>query len=163
MTVNKWWFVGKITSVSDNLTSNMKVLEALDQRPEYLGPLLLHLLCAKMDNETLKAWEISSPKDRMSSVKELVQFLEERFKIMESIESSQNIVKNRFTGGKNSQRGTITCSAVLISTEKLKRYFCNHINKSHSIYKCSTFFALSVNDRINKIYEFKLCKIYSRK
>jgi len=81
----------KLRQFSDDLVSNIKALETLGQKPKEWGPLLLHILCSKLNNETLKEWEIKSVKDKIPSVTELIQFIEDRFQISESIESSKII------------------------------------------------------------------------
>lgn len=62
----------------DTLNSNIKALEALGENPYIWGPLLLHIVCAKLD-ETRKDWEIRAPKDKIPSISELIRFIEERF------------------------------------------------------------------------------------
>lgn len=84
----------KLRQFSDDLVSNMKALETLGQKPKEWGPLLLHILCSKLNNETLKELEIKSVKDKIPSVTELIQFIEDRFQISESIESSKYIIQS---------------------------------------------------------------------
>ncbi|CAI6370624.1 unnamed protein product [Macrosiphum euphorbiae] len=69
----------------------MKALETLGQKPKEWGPLFLTILLLKLNNETLKEWEIKSVKDKIPSFTELIQFIEDRFQISESIESSKYI------------------------------------------------------------------------
>jgi len=80
-----------LRKLSDTLNSNIRALEALGERPYAWGPLLSHIVCAKLDNETRKDWEIQAAKDRVPSIRELTQFIEERFRILESVEASRDI------------------------------------------------------------------------
>ena len=143
----------KLRKLSDTLNSNIKALEALGEKPYNWGPLLLHIVCAKLDDETRKDWEIQASKDKIPSISELMQFIEERFRILESIESSRNINNKSVsalvgkgngqsrgnTNTKNGQRHTAT----FVSSTTLKCFICN---LDHTIYKCPKFIALSINE-----------------
>ncbi|XP_022160980.1 uncharacterized protein LOC111027071, partial [Myzus persicae] len=148
---------------------NIRALEALGERPYDWGPLLSHIVCAKLDDETRKDWEIHEAKERIPSIRELTQFIEERFRILESVESSRDINKvasaTAGRGKEQSRTNNITkggqkYSANLVSTTALKCFVCN---LEHTIYKCPTFITLPISERIEKIASLKLCKICLRK
>ncbi|XP_050547463.1 uncharacterized protein LOC126909113 [Daktulosphaira vitifoliae] len=157
----------RLRMLIDDLNGNMKALETLGEKPGDWGPLLLHIVCSKLDRETLKSWEIKSSKDKVPTVKELTTFLGERFQIMESIESSQcsnNYLstvdrKSSFIKHANNHRKLMTRSNTLITTA-IKCYVCN---QPHTICKCPSFIALSVAERISKVNTIDLCKICLRK
>jgi len=50
-------------------------------------------------------------------------------------------------------------TAAHVSTNEIKCYNCSN---AHTIYRCPSFLALSVGDRIKKIDALKLCKICLR-
>jgi len=156
-----------LRKLSDDLVSNMKALETLGQKPKEWGPLLLHLLCSKLDNETLKAWEMKSVKDKLPSVTELIKFIEERFQISESVESSKYIntessakEKGLTKFSKNNKSKAAMSSTTFTSTDTVVCYVCN---QPHTIYKCPLFTSLSARDRIDKVIKLDLCKICLRK
>jgi len=156
----------KLRQLSDDLVSNMKALETLGQKPKEWGPLLLHTLCSKLDNETLKEWEIKLVKDKIPSVTELIKFIEDRFQISESIESWKYINKElaakekvltKFS--KNNKYKAATSSTTFTSTATAVCY----AYQPHTIYKCPVFTSLSARDRIDKVVQLDLCKICLRK
>jgi len=49
---------------SDTLSGHIAALEALKQRPKDWGPLLIHIICTKLDTNTLTEWEMKAPKKR---------------------------------------------------------------------------------------------------
>jgi len=159
-----------LRKLSDTLNSNIRALEALGEKPYDWGPLLSHIVCAKLDNETRKDWEIQAAKDKIPSIRELTRFIEERFRILESVESSRDINNKAVpaAAGKgkeqaktnNITKGGQKYSANFVSTTTLKCYICN---LEHTIYKCPTFLTLPISERIEKIACLKLCKICLRK
>lgn len=159
-----------LRKLSDTLNSNIRALGALGEIPYDWGPLLSHIVCAKLDNETRKDWEIQAAKDRIPSIQELTQFIEERFRILESVESSRDINNKAVPvatsrGKEQSRSNNITksgqkYSANFVSTTILKCFICN---LEHTIYKCPTFITLPISERIEKVASLKLCKICLRK
>ena len=149
--------------LSDTLNSNIKALETLGENPYNWGPLLLHIVCAKLDGETRKDWEIRAPKDKIPSISELIRFIEERFRILESVESSRNMINKvvpAVVGKGNAQskanyntKGGQRHSANVVSTTTLKCFICS---LEHTIYKCPKFITLSISERIDKITSLKL-------
>ncbi|CAI6352741.1 unnamed protein product [Macrosiphum euphorbiae] len=155
----------KLRYFFDALSGHMRALEALEQEPESWGPLLMHLISTKLDKKTLQEWEAGSPKDRIAEVSEIMQFLENRFKILEAIESAKNVhsstrgaISNGSTGQGKSNKYNNQFSSLMISAG-LKCYVCQ---LPHTIYKCPTLIALPIKERINKVTELKLCKICLR-
>lgn len=149
---------------SDSLPSHFSALKALDQRPDDWGPLLLHIINSKMDVDTISEWEVKTPRDELPKVAELIEFLDSRFHILEAVESAKNMHKTanivndyRNASRKNKFEKT---SVAFTATSEMKCYVCN---SSHTIYKCPTFIALTIDDRFKKTSELGLCKICLRR
>lgn len=92
-----------------------------------------------------------------------MQFLENRFKILEAIESTKNVnmrgaISNGTTGQGKSNKYNHQFSSLMISAG-VRCYVCQ---LPHTIYKCPTLIALLIKERINKVIELKLCKICLR-
>lgn len=150
---------------SDTLSVHIAALEALKQRPKDWGPLLIHIICTKLDTNTLTEWEMKAPKNAIAKVEELIIFLNERSQTLEAVESSKNIVRNikYATEIKNSvykKNKDRTASTAFTTTTDISCFICN---LQHTIYKCPTFISSSVNDRIKKVSELGLCKLCLRK
>jgi len=69
----------KLRKFVDKLFGNMKALESLGHDPKTWGPMMIHIICTKLDSATLRAWEVQAPKSEMSEVSDLLQFLNKRF------------------------------------------------------------------------------------
>uniref|UniRef100_A0A2S2QB76 Uncharacterized protein n=1 Tax=Sipha flava TaxID=143950 RepID=A0A2S2QB76_9HEMI len=149
---------------SDNLRGHLAALKTLNQRPSEWGPLLLHVVCSKLDTDTISEWEIKTPIDELAKVDDLIEFLDSRFRVLEAVESAKNMNKsvNTVFEYKNTNRKNKfeRNSMSLAVTAEIKCFICN---QSHTIYKCPTFVAMSVDNRIKKTYELGLCKICLRR
>jgi len=152
---------------SDTLRGHISALEALKQQPCDWGPLLVHVICTKLDAITLSEWETKSSKNEISKVADLILFLDARSQILEAIESSKNISKlvehvseNKNENRKNKINKNNNTSTSLVSTAEIKCYACD---LSHTIYKCPSFLSLAVTERIKRVNELGLCKVCLRK
>lgn len=87
----------KLRQFTDTLTGNMSAIKALDQKPNDWGPLLVHLIVTKLDRNSRREWETNAPKEEMVPIENIIEFLEERFKILEAIETCKNM-HNRHGG-----------------------------------------------------------------
>ncbi|XP_060846095.1 uncharacterized protein LOC132925744 [Rhopalosiphum padi] len=70
---------------SDSLRTHISALEALKQRPTDWGPLLIHIICSKLDSNTLTEWEVKSPKTEIPKIENLMIFLDDRAQILEAV------------------------------------------------------------------------------
>lgn len=93
-------------------------------------------------------------------------FLDERSQILQAVESSKTLMNNtseivnNSAYQKSNYNKSRTASTALTITTDITCFICN---LKHTIYKCPTFLALSINDRIKKVNELKLCKLCLRK
>jgi len=55
------------------------------------GSLFLHIISIKLDSNTLRQWEIESPKSKVASVEGLLKYLEDHCQILEAIESTNGL------------------------------------------------------------------------
>lgn len=141
----------------DGVNGHINALQMLGQQPKAWGSLLIHLITTKLDKGSLREWETVSQKNEISSVENLLEFLQNRFLVLEAIESSN---------GSNAQSVINTVpkkwpnrASVHVSTNEIKCFNCSG---GHTIYRCPSFLALSINDRVKKINDLKLCKICLR-
>jgi len=72
----------KLRKFLDRLFGNMKALESLGHDPNMWGPMMIHIICTKLDSATLRAREIQAPKSEISEVSDLIQFLKKRFQVI---------------------------------------------------------------------------------
>jgi len=70
----------------------MSALKAFNKQPREWGPLLIYVICIKLDVNTLSQWESKSPKNEITKVNDLIQFFNARSQTLEAIESSKILV-----------------------------------------------------------------------
>lgn len=81
----------KLRKFLDKLFGNMKALESLGHDPNMWGPMMIHIICTKLDSATLRAWEVQAPKSEISEVSDLIQFLKKRFQVLKAVEGAQSL------------------------------------------------------------------------
>jgi len=85
-----------------------------------------------------------------------MNFLQSRFRVLEAVETSQQInslqENNRMATCVNKKK----LSSAFAATSEIK---CNFCKEAHTIYRCPSFLGLAIADRIKRITELKLCKI----
>jgi len=136
---------------SDASNNHLSALKALGQRPDEWGPLLLHIISTKLDVDTIGEWEVKTSRGEMPKVAELLDFLDLRFHILEAVKMAKNLTKtlNIVNENKNVNRKSKfnKNSLAFTTTSEVKCYVCN---SPHTIYKCPTFIALTVDNRIKR-------------
>jgi len=99
----------QLRKLVDALSGHMKALESLGERPSQCGTLLMHLVVSKLDAKTMREWEISSSKTEVSSISNLTNFIQSRFRVLEAVETSQQInplqENNRMATCTNKRKG----------------------------------------------------------
>lgn len=147
----------QLRELIDGINGHINALQMLGQQPKAWGSLLIHLITIKLDKGSLREWETISQKNDISTVETLLEFLQNRFLVLEAIESSNGISTQAV--GSNIQKKWPNRSSAHVATNEVKCYNCSG---AHTIYRCPSFIAMSVNDRIKKISDLKLCKICLR-
>ncbi|XP_050543053.1 uncharacterized protein LOC126906529 [Daktulosphaira vitifoliae] len=154
----------KLRQFIDKLSNHIQSLRTLGYEPNNWGPLMVHMVMIKLDKMTLRAWETSACQKKVAEPNELLEFLESRFKILESMETSKTIatrvlgVNDLSSKNQNIKKNVFTKSFA-VAVKSLECFVCKG---PHTIYHCPTFLALSVQERINKVNELKLCRICLR-
>ncbi|XP_050544282.1 uncharacterized protein LOC126907214 [Daktulosphaira vitifoliae] len=148
----------------DTLVGHIKALENLGQKPDLWGSLIIHLITSKLDVQSLRSWEIESPRSEVATLNNIIVFLESRFRMLEAIESSSKLQSNnniRSFSKKNfiQKRSDRKINVLFTSGGSVTCYYCK---QSHTIYRCPSFLKLTVNERINKIKQLNHCIICLR-
>jgi len=88
--------VERLRKLYDSLSGHFKALETLGENLRSWGSLILYLTTTKLDPITLRRWEIETHKLLVISVEVdgLLEFLQLRFRMLEAIESVDNINTN---------------------------------------------------------------------
>jgi len=154
----------KLRQFVDKLFGNMKALESLGHDPNKWGPMMIHIICKKLDPATLRAWEVQAPKSEVSEVSDLIQFLNKRFQVLEAVEGAQNLhgkaeQKTRAIDQKEKKYNAYprkNRSSMHVTTSKFKCYMCE---QNHAIYRCSKFIGLGIHERRVQVEKLGICAI----
>lgn len=95
---------GKLRIFVDKLNGHMRALETLGQTPNAWGPLLTHIIFTKLDKNTLRAWEIGVISDEVATPPQIIEFLENRAKMLESIEISRSLMSKGTINTQNNSK-----------------------------------------------------------
>ncbi|XP_045506828.1 uncharacterized protein LOC123703003 [Colias croceus] len=156
----------------DHVSKNLRALNTLGQPTDHWDTLIIHMVSAKLDNNTNLKWEefknTSFNDDKMPSLFDFNKFLKGRADVLESVQrnkldksfNNNNSKQEPFVSHKRSDKPvnmktfTISAAPVASSFPSASCVFCNG---GHRIYDCSSFRSLSVEDRIAGAARLKLC------
>lgn len=137
----------------DTTTKNIRALTTLKQPTQYWDTLIIFMMSSKLDKATLRYWEEHRNKLNDSPTLDIfITFLRNRADLLESLEDHENHshstnlnhkVKSKYNENNNSN----TSSSMQ----------CHMCNQSHFLYNCESFKTLSIESRIEKAKQFKLC------
>ncbi|XP_058817006.1 uncharacterized protein LOC131680301 [Topomyia yanbarensis] len=146
----------------DEFERHTKILHQLGEPTDAWSTILEHLLCTRLHDDSLKAWE-----DHASTVANpdyacLIEFLQRRTRVLESISVNHHTVESASTSGisahppkKNhlhSQFRFTSCASTASLGEK-----CIACNQSHSVTKCQKFNRISPSERQQLVNSKRLC------
>jgi len=110
----------------------------------------MHLIVSKLDARTMREWEVTSSKTEASNISNLIDFLQSRFRVLEAVETSQQI--NAITFESNNNRKTNankrTKSNVFAATSEVKCYLCNNHISLPIVPRVDDFGSHKKNNRI---------------
>lgn len=116
----------KLRKFTNSLNTHIHALQALNQDPYQWGALLFHIISTKIDLHTMRQLEAEIPKGELPSIQFVLDFLEKRCQILESIESTKGLTGRIGITNKNIRGSTYNQKKVsaFISTSKMKCYQC---------------------------------------
>ncbi|XP_055622077.1 uncharacterized protein LOC129765689 [Toxorhynchites rutilus septentrionalis] len=141
----------------DEFDRHTKILRQLGEPTDSWSTILEHLLCTRLHNDTLKAWE-----DHASTVNEpnyncLIDFLQRRIRVLESISVNHHVETPRSCTSIHSTKKTphfrlSSCSSITNLEGK-----CPACNQHHPLIKCQRFNKLSLSERQQLVNLKRLC------
>lgn len=134
-----------IRSLLDNVQMHMRALKALDEPVDQWSSLLIYIITSKVDRYTHREWEKSINGTKMPQLDTLLEFLRNRYQILEASHFENN--NHSYQKNKKSQ--------ALSSTQQIN--FCNFCRGEHRIYSCEKFLKLSVEERVDAVKKAGLC------
>ncbi|XP_055613353.1 uncharacterized protein LOC129759843 [Uranotaenia lowii] len=146
----------ELRALVDECSRHVEGLKFLDQ--EFTGVselMVIHLLTSALDKETRFLWESTVKNGSMPSYSETIKFLKEHCFILERCNSSppQTNQQQPSQYGNNSILTKFT-SAVTTSKPPI---LCDFCGKRHLNFTCSEFKTLSIQSRLSKVRNLKMC------
>ncbi|XP_062540880.1 uncharacterized protein LOC134208936 [Armigeres subalbatus] len=122
----------------DEFQRHTKILCQLGEPTESWSTILEHLLCTKLPDDTLKAWEEYASTSSNPNYDCLIEFLQRRMRVLESILDSQ-----------------FPCIMCFTSNSACKCPACNQDH--HPLMKCARFNQQSHSERLRFVSSKHLC------
>ncbi|XP_055589857.1 uncharacterized protein LOC129742036 [Uranotaenia lowii] len=134
----------------------IQTLDQIVQPTEYKDLLLVNLLTSRLDSTTRRGWEEQSSSNEQDTIKELLEFLQRRIRVLEALPTKQTEPRGPQQVNNPSRPRLlprISHNAVQFSGKQ-----CVACNAHHPLYTCSTFQRLKVADREALIRSHALCR-----
>ncbi|XP_062557323.1 uncharacterized protein LOC134222195 [Armigeres subalbatus] len=145
-------------SLVDDFERHTKILHQLGEPTDSWGAILEHLLCTRLHDDSLKAWE-----DHASTVDNpnytcLIEFLQRRIRVLESISvnhhhsnSNTTVQPPNVKRFHNHQRLSSYSSTATANGR------CPACGQQHPLLRCQKFYRSSVSERLNVVNAYRLC------
>uniref|UniRef100_A0A182NVM4 DUF1758 domain-containing protein n=1 Tax=Anopheles dirus TaxID=7168 RepID=A0A182NVM4_9DIPT len=137
-----------LTILLDGFERTLKMVEKIDVSTKGWSILLAHILCNKLDGNTLKLWESRHRSTEVAEYKELSQFLREHCKVLQAL---PHIKANSSDSSKPLWRHA--CATVSVSVKRCVFFK----QENHSPFKCHKFRKMAVIQRYEIVKEKRLC------
>lgn len=148
-----------LRALLDNFKEHLRVLKQLKEPTDKWDTLIIYLITSKLDPVTKKEWELKVIREKVSTIDQMENFLNERCEYLESIYPSpsrapmvkSSIQKSYHT---NSNKGHSTTLTHLTMNEADECALCK---QAHRIHACKVFKDLPVESRRNEAKRLNLC------
>ncbi|XP_045767942.1 uncharacterized protein LOC123869187 isoform X3 [Maniola jurtina] len=154
-----------LRNLVDTINRNLCALNTLGQPTDHWDTLVIHLMSRKLDSVTFREWEEHRNSITTSpTLKQFIDFLIGRADLLDTIQleetqrqsTSQTNQNTQFTQNKhNTQSKNISLNKEKIT---LKTTACPLCTQNHFLFSCSEFRKLSVDERLEKMKNFSVCK-----
>ncbi|XP_065075451.1 uncharacterized protein LOC135699156 [Ochlerotatus camptorhynchus] len=141
----------------DEFQRHTKILCQLGEPTDSWSSILEHLLCTKLPNDTLKAWEDHASTTNEPNYNCLIEFLQRRMRVLESIlvnhhQLASTSNESTYASRKPSHFRLSSCASTSTSGSK-----CPACNQEHPLMKCEKFNQLSQSERQQLVSNKRLC------
>ncbi|XP_058816507.1 uncharacterized protein LOC131679781 [Topomyia yanbarensis] len=159
--------VDALHKIVDDFQRHTKVLQKLGEPVEHFSCILMELLEDKLDDASLHAWEESVSSDEQPTYTKMIEFLQKRTRVLETIlinrpQHAHQKSASHSSGNKKPFQTRVNSNAM---TEALQKPFplCPACEKEkHSILDCSVFNGFDVKGRLKIVADKGLCKFIQR-
>lgn len=149
-----------LRNIVDDVQKHMRALHALGQPTNHWDTLIIHIITSMLDTNTHREWESETQPDSMPTLSELITFLKRKCQVLEAVgtKPAQGLKQIPPQLGRSQSSSKLiarnnTFTSNYVSSIKA----CTVCNKSHHLYLCDKFRALSITDREKEVRKLGLC------
>lgn len=150
-----------VKHILDTTCGCLKSLNNIGVETKGWDTIIIHLVQTKLDQESRKQWEMhigSTESDELPTWKQLMSFLESRFRTLEMTDSSRLVQKSNTTNS-NKQSSKQKSFHVAVRDEKNSSsvIVCGMCSGQHPLYQCKQFAKQSPEQRSQYVQSQRLC------
>ncbi|XP_071052883.1 uncharacterized protein [Onthophagus taurus] len=136
-----------IRSFIDDFRKHLRALAALNEPTDNWDTLLIYLAVSKLDADSNREWERKKSGLKKANLENLLGFLKERADLLETLENG--------SGKRIIDKSKPKSKTFLVANSGVKR--CVNCKGEHYIQECSNFTKLTVQGRIDRVKQLKVC------
>ncbi|XP_062710264.1 uncharacterized protein LOC134288685 [Aedes albopictus] len=141
----------------DEFQRHKKILNQLGEPTDSWSSILEHLLCTKLPDDTLKAWEDHASTANDPDYDCLIEFLQRRMRVLESMLVNHHQPQSASSGSTHVSKRpphfrVSSCASTSGSNNK-----CPACNQEHSLMRCAKFNRFSTSERQQFVSSKRLC------
>lgn len=153
-----------LRNLIDITNKNIRALETLNEPTKYWDTLIIYMMSTKLDLTTSRYWlEYHNTLKDAPTLNQFCTFISNRVDLLESLEN-QSYHQNHYQVH-NTNKNEIRKPKSFIVESNINNYNQNKQNplkcplcsKNHYLYTCETFKNLTIENRIEKAKNFKVC------
>ncbi|XP_039436949.1 uncharacterized protein LOC120418570 [Culex pipiens pallens] len=138
-----------------------KVVQSLDQivQPgDYKDLLLVHMLTDRLDPVSRRGWEEHSSTKDQDTVKDMLEFLQRRSRVLESLPPKTTNAKSTSQQPQQQPKSKPSVVRTNYSTAQASGERCPACTGTHLLHRCSVFQRMTVSDRESLLRTHSLCR-----
>ncbi|XP_049878912.1 uncharacterized protein LOC126375875 [Pectinophora gossypiella] len=142
----------------DQLNKNIRALKSLGESVEHWDTLLIYIVTQKLDLKTFREWEEYKGRleeDDPITFKKFIKFIRNRADLIETLEMSRSGPAS--TCNKSNPKLKSMVGVQNTSNAQLSSKVCPKCKGNHTLTDCSSFLALSNEERLKLVPTFKIC------
>ncbi|XP_058816784.1 uncharacterized protein LOC131680080 [Topomyia yanbarensis] len=136
--------------MADEFEKHVKILDSLETKAQHWDSVLVELLFSRMDTNAQKLWENQRDKTKRPSYEDLVLFIHEHSRTLQSLKLSQNVIS--FAETKPPKPHAL---ANHYASEQVQRFAA--CKQTHYLFQCEFFRSQTPHQRFELVKRNNLC------
>lgn len=129
--------------------THLRALEALQIPIQHWDAIIIYLVTTKLDQASKREWKLLKKSSDLPTLKELISFLKERCRSLESLEDSRHKSQHKTNFNTPAKQSK--------SFFAMQNAHCSLCSNDHLIYACSDFLKLDPSSRFKEAKRLRLC------